>query len=177
MQPDGTVAYLQVRAWETPCPCVRSCHPTPTHVRLTHWPPFVSQHYAGGSAGRASAVRWVCEPPGMPAGVSSAIVTVKESKANGVSSYDILVGTREPAVCALIPTMSRLLAPHNKACVLHRSGGYWSYEVCLGVHVIQVRAAVRVTTEVGCLLHTRQWEFSLCSRSVRVIMILPPPCL
>ena len=75
----------------------------------------------------------------MPAGVAVGVASASETKAaDGASSYAVVVGTREPAACALLPTPARLMARYNKTCAVHRAG-YWSYSACIGQRILQVR--------------------------------------
>ena len=90
----------------------------------------------GGTDGRATLVQWLCDPPGMEPGALVDIVSVTEQPP---LNYSIVVGTREPAVCELLPSPQWLVAALNQTCFEHVEG-WWTYEVCFGLHLRQFHA-------------------------------------
>jgi hypothetical protein len=73
-------------------------------------------------------VTYECEPAGMAPGSLFDIVRVQEDPP---LHYSLLVGTRDPVLCDMLPSPSRLLAPLNNTCIEHVDG-WWTYELCLG---------------------------------------------
>ncbi len=100
---------------------------------------FFEEVFEGTEGGASAVVRWYCEPRGMGRhhASASALLSVEEGPGAALA---LVVGVRNAAVCALLPSPARLLAPLNGTCIEHATGGWWSYEVCLGRRVSQFHA-------------------------------------
>lgn len=103
----------------------------PTGSLLLH------QVYAMGTGGRSTTVTYDCDGGSALKGAASTIayeiVAVTEPEP---LAYAVRVAVRDPALCALLPSPSRILAPLNHTCFEHVEG-WWTYEICLGGSVRQ----------------------------------------
>lgn len=89
--------------------------------------------YANGADGRSATVLYICEPLNMDPGQTADLVSVIE---NPTLTYTIIVGVRTDAICGLIPSPSRLVAPFNRSCFEHTEG-WWTYSICFGLSIRQ----------------------------------------
>jgi hypothetical protein len=92
--------------------------------------------YANGADGRSATVFYICEPLNMDPAQTVDLLSVVESP---TLTYTILVGVRNDAICGLIPSPSRLIAPFNRSCFEHIEG-WWTYSICFGLYIRQFHA-------------------------------------
>lgn len=89
--------------------------------------------YSNGVDGRSATVLFICEPLTMDPGQTMDLTSVVE---NPTLTYTIIVGVRTDAICGLIPSPARLIAPFNRSCFEHMDG-WWTYSICFGLSIRQ----------------------------------------
>ena len=113
------------------------------------------QSYTGGSDGRATTVRFVCEPAWLTPGLQQDFSAVTEV---APLRYDVEVGTRVAAMCDLLPSPSRLLHGANGTCVRAVSG-WWTYVLCVGKALRQHHDEGEGKVVQESLLGTYDWAY------------------
>jgi hypothetical protein len=89
----------------------------------------LQQSYSAGSEGRSVAVQYDCDSAALiKGGASYEIIGIEEPQP---LHYVLTVATRDAALCSLLPSPTRVLAPLNKTCIEHVEG-WWTYEICIG---------------------------------------------
>ena len=159
-----------VRQWHSPGPSMHphSEHSLGAHAPsrdaleyTPHGVRYLAQRFQDGTGGRSSEVRWVCSrgwggSGAAPVGGTAAAAPVAAAAAPGASvqpplellsvaeapplHYTLVVGSRSERVCELLPSPQTLLAPLNHTCVEYFTGGWWTYELCLGRALRQFHA-------------------------------------
>lgn len=89
----------------------------------------LQQTYNAGAEGRSVTVQYDCDAGAGAKGTGLyEILSVQEPEP---LQYVLLVAARDPALCALLPSPTRILAPLNHTCIEHVDG-WWTYEICVG---------------------------------------------
>lgn len=90
---------------------------------------MLQQTYNAGAEGRSVTVQYDCDAGAGSKGTGLyEILSVSEPQP---LHYVLLVASKDPTLCAVLPSPTRILAPLNHTCIEHVDG-WWTYEICVG---------------------------------------------